>query len=86
MCFYKQKFQELHILHQKLKQLAQEENDSKWTELVLSCEADRKIPSLFWQQFKKLRVNEQEEEKGVKDKDNIIRLDPKGKEEPLRQH
>ena len=34
-------FQELHRLHQKLKQLAQKERDGKWTEQVLNCEIDR---------------------------------------------
>ena len=33
-------FQELLRLRQELKQLAQEKGDAKWTELVLSCEAD----------------------------------------------
>ena len=42
-------FQELHTLRQELEKLAQEENEAKWTELVLSCEANKKIPSLFWQ-------------------------------------
>ena len=79
-------FQELHRLHQELKQLAKEKNDVKWTELVLSCEADRKIPSLFWQQVRRLRGNEQEEERGIKDEDNTIRLDLKEKEEALRRH
>ena len=41
------KFQKLHKLRQELKLLAQEKSDAKWTELVLSCEADIKFPSLF---------------------------------------
>ena len=48
-------FQELHRLRQELKQQAQEESDTKWTELVLSCEADKTVPSLFWQQVRRLR-------------------------------
>ena len=79
-------FQELHRLRQKLKQLAQVESDAKWTELVLSCDADRTVPSLFWQQVRRLRGNKQEEDKGIKDENNRIRLDPKGKEEALRKH
>ena len=47
---------------------------------MLSCEADRKIPSLFWQQVRKLKGNEQKEDK------DRIRLDPKGKKEELRRH
>ena len=53
---------------------------------MLSCVADRKIPSLFWQQVRRLRGNEQEEDRGIKDEDNRIRLDLKGKEEVLRRH
>ena len=79
-------FQELHRLRQELKQLAQEENDAKWTEQVLTCEANRKIPSLFWQQVRRIRGKEQEKDKGIKDEDNVIRLDPKRKEETLRRH
>ena len=47
---------------------------------------DRTVPSLFWQQIKRLRENDQEEDRGIKDEDNMIRLDPKGKEEALRRH
>ena len=36
--------------------------------------------------MRKIRGNEQEEDKGIKDKANRIRLDPKGKEETLKQH
>ena len=79
-------FQELHRLHQELEQLAQVESDAKWTELLLNCEADRTVPSLFWQQVRRLRGNEQEEDEGIKDEDNMIRLDLKGKEEALRRH
>ena len=79
-------FQQPHRLRQELKQLAQEESDAKWTELVLSCEGDRKIHSLFWQQVRRLRGNEQEEARGIKDEDNRIRRDHKGKEEVLKIH
>ena len=75
-----------HRLRQELKHLSQEESDAKWTELVLSCEADRKFHSLFWQKVRKLRGNGQEEDRGMKDEENRIRLDPKGKEETLRRH
>ena len=44
-----------------------------------SCEADRTVPSLFWQQVRRLRGNEEEENRGIKDED-------KGKEEALRRH
>ena len=53
---------------------------------MLSCEADRTVPSLFCQQVRRLRGNEQEEDKGIKDENNRIRLYPKGKEEALRKH
>ena len=56
-------FQGLHRLRQELEQLAQVKSDAKWTELVLSCEADRPVPSLFWQQVRRLRGNEQETRK-----------------------
>ena len=69
-----------HRLRQELKHLSQEESDAKWTELVLSCEADRMNPSLFWQRVRKDKGNEQEENKDIKDKDNRIRLYHKGKE------
>ena len=51
-----------------------------------SCETDRNVLSLFWQQERKLRGNEQEEDRGIEDEDNRIRLDPKRKEEALRRH
>ena len=44
------------------------------------------MPSLFWQQERRLRGNEQEEDKGVKDQNNRIRTNPKGKEEALRHY
>ena len=50
---------------------------------MLSCKTDKRVPSLFWQQ---VRGNEQEEDKEVKDQNNRIRTDLKGKEEALRQH
>ena len=53
---------------------------------MLSSEADKKVPSLFWQQIRRLRGNEQEEDRGIKDEDSKIRLDPKEKEEALRRH
>ena len=53
---------------------------------MLSCEGDRKNPNLFWQQVRRLRENEQEEDRGLKDDNNRIRLDPKGMEEALRRH
>ena len=79
-------FQELHRLRQELKQLVQKERYTKCTELVLSCESERTVPSLFWQQVRTLRENEQEEDRCIKDEDNRIRLNPKGKEEALRRH
>ena len=79
-------FQELHRLQQQLKHLAQEESYAKWTDLVLGCEADKRVPSKFWQQVRWLRGNEQEEDKGVKNKKNRIKTDTTGKEETLRQH
>ena len=51
-----------------------------------SSEADKRVSSLFWQQVRRLRGNEQEEDKGVKDQNNRIRTDPKDKDEVLRQH
>ena len=51
---------------------------------MLSCEADKRVPSLFRQQVRRLKGNEQEEDKGVKDQNNRIRTDPKGKEEALK--
>ena len=82
----RRQFKELHRLRQQLKQVAQEESDAKWTDRVLSCEADKRVPGLFWQQVRRLWSNEQEEDKGVKDQNNRIRTNPKGKEEALRQH
>ena len=73
-------FQKLHRLHQELNQLAQVESDAKWTEQVISCEADRTVHSMFWQ-YVRDSGNEQKEDRGIKDEDNRIRLDPKGKEE-----
>ena len=58
MGYNRWQFQELHRLRQELKQLAQEESEAKWTEQVLSCEADKRVPSLFWQQVRRLRGNE----------------------------
>ena len=65
-------FQDLHRLR-KLKQLAQEESDTKWKDLVLSCKADKRVPSILWQQMRQLRDNEQEEDKGVKDRNRLKR-------------
>ena len=56
------------------------------TDLVLSYEANKSMPSPFWQQVRRLRGNEQEEQKWVKDQNNSIRKDPKGKKEALRQY
>ena len=53
---------------------------------MLSCEADIKIPCLFWQEVRRLIENEQEEDGGIKDEENRIRLNPKGKEEALKSH
>ena len=52
---------------------------------MLRCEADRTVPSLFWQQVRKLSGNYQKEDRGIKDEYNKIRLDPKAKEEALRR-
>ena len=52
---------------------------------MLSYEIDIKILSLFLQQVKRLKENEQEENKGIKDEANRIRLHPKGKKETLRR-
>ena len=79
------KFQELQRLCYLLKHLAQEVSDVKRTDLVLSCEAEKSIPRLFWQQIRKLTENEQED-KGIKDPNNRIRIDAKCNEESLRQH
>ena len=69
---------------QEPKQLAQEERDAKWTEIGLCCETDRSVPSLFWQQVRRLRDNKQKKDRGTKDENNRIRLDPKRKKEALR--
>ena len=73
----KWQFQKLHKLRQLL---AQEEIDAKWTDLVLNSKADKRVPSLFCQQERRIRSNEQKESKGIKDQSNRIRTDPKGKE------
>ena len=79
-------FKELYRLRHQLKQLAQKESEAKWTELVLSCEAIKRVPSLFCQQVRRLGWNEQEVDKGIGNKNNRIRIDPKGIEEAFRQH
>ena len=48
-------FQELHRLRQQLKHLAQEDSDTKWTVLVVTCKADKRVTSLFWQQVRRKR-------------------------------
>ena len=40
-------FQELHRLRQQLKKLTQEENDAKWTELVLVMKQKKEDPAYF---------------------------------------
>ena len=67
----------------QLKQLAQEESDAKCTDLVLSCETHKRVPSPFWQQVRRLRGNEQKEKKGVKDQNNKIQPEELQKEERL---
>ena len=44
------------------------------------------MPIIFWQQVRRRRSTEKEEDKGVNDQNNKIKTDPKGKEEALRQH
>ena len=46
---------------------------------MLSCEADRTIPSLFWQQVKRLRGNEEEEDTDIKDEEDQNRPQRKGR-------
>ena len=53
---------------------------------MLSCEAIKRVPSLFFQQVRRLGWNEQEVDKGIGNKNNRIRIDPKGIEEAFRQH
>ena len=40
-------FQELYKLRHQLKQPAQEERDAKWTDLLQSCEVDKRVHSLI---------------------------------------
>ena len=45
-----------------------------------------RVYNLFLHQIRRLRRNEQEEDKDIKDQNDRIRINPKGKEEALRQY
>ena len=57
-------FQELHRLRQQLKKLTQEENDAKWTELVLAVKQKKEDPAYFGN---KLESSDQMSKKNTKE-------------------